>query len=1171
MVGQTISQYKILEKLGAGGMGVVYKAEDTRLRRAVALKFLSAETIEDEVAKTRLIREAQAAAALDHPNICPVYGIHEEDGRTFIALAFIDGPSLADKIAERPLPLDEALDMAIQIAEGLQEAHQKGIVHRDIKPHNVMLTAKGQVKIMDFGLARLTGRSKLTKSGTTLGTPAYMPPEQLQGLEVDHRADVWALGIVLYEMLAQRTPFEADYEQAIAYGVMNEEPEPLTAIRSGLHPELDRLVTKLLAKNAEDRFQHMDDVLADLRAVSRSHGAGESQTVPEGDPASHSSQPQKSSRFTRDSTHTRPGHTGPGSATRTGAHVVGRDSDLKTLRDAVQQVDEGKSLIVGVSGEAGVGKTTLVEKFLGEITASSGALPVARGQCSERLAGSEAYLPFFDALESLAARDRNLARLMRKLAPWWFVQTGSLTPDDPSNARILGEVKNVTQERLKRELASFLRAASERRPVLLFIEDLHWADVSSVDLVAYLAARFDEMRLLIVTTYRPEEMAVSDHPFLQIKPDLLSRGHCQEVQLRYLSQTDIESYLALKYPSHEFPPELAELIFGQTEGSPLFMADLVRDLQDRGLISEDAEKWKLSQPVSSIGLELPSSIEAMIQSKIDALSDEDCRLLTVASVQGFLFDSAVAAAVDGRDEEEVEERLQRLDGVHRFVQSGEEAEFPDRTPTLRYRFVHVLYQNKLYDSLTRTRRIRLSRSTAETLEGFYGDQTDEVASQLGSLFEVARDFEKAANYLGRAAEQAVGVFAYQEAISLVERGLKLLEELPVSLDRDRLELLFQITLGAALTATRGYAHKDVGAAYTCMRELTKRLGPEPRALTATLGLSAYYVTTVQLDKALELSGELLALAQLQEDSALLRFSHGQRGMAEQFLGNFTRASTHFEQAVQDGDKQPESSASTASNLDLLVTMLGHQAFNTWVLGYSDQAIGSSIAAKKRAEELLSPFVLAHYLGFAAFLHQNLGNAEKVLELTDANIALSQEQGYPVNIAWASMHKGWALAKKGDSEEGLAMMEQGLATWRMVGMVAMVPYWHSLMAEIHGRLQQPGQGLALLEESFDIVTATKHTFFESDLHRMKGNLLLIQEASASEVEACYQKAVEVALSQHAKSYELRAAVAMSRLWQQQGRDREARQMLGEIYGWFTEGFDTHDLRDAKAALDSLAVE
>ena len=202
---------------------------------------------------------------------------------------------------------------------------------------------------MDFGLARLTGRSKLTKSGTTLGTPAYMPPEQLQGLEVDHRADVWALGIVLYEMLAQRTPFEADYEQAIAYGVMNEEPEPLTAIRSGLHPELDRLVTKLLAKNAEDRFQHMDDVLADLRAVSRSHGAGESQTVPEGDPASHSSQPQKSSRFTRDSTHTRPGHTGPGSATRTGAHVVGRDSDLKTLRDAVQQVDEGKSLIVGVS------------------------------------------------------------------------------------------------------------------------------------------------------------------------------------------------------------------------------------------------------------------------------------------------------------------------------------------------------------------------------------------------------------------------------------------------------------------------------------------------------------------------------------------------------------------------------------------------------------------------------------------------------------------------------------------------------------------------------------------------------------------------------------------------------------------------------------------------------
>ncbi len=272
MVGRTILHYKVTEKLGEGGMGVVYKAEDTQLRRTVALKFLPRETLDEEEVKARLIREAQAAAALDHPNICQVFGIHEEDGETFIAMAYIDGPSLAEKIKERPLPLDEALAMAAQIAEGLHEAHEHGVVHRDIKPQNVMLTSKGQVKIMDFGLAALTGRSKLTKTGTTMGTPAYMAPEQLEGRNVDRRADVWALGCVLYEMLTQKTPFEADYEQAIGYGILNEDPEPVTALRRGLPPKVDDLLAKALAKDRDERYQHADELLADLRVLQKRSG-----------------------------------------------------------------------------------------------------------------------------------------------------------------------------------------------------------------------------------------------------------------------------------------------------------------------------------------------------------------------------------------------------------------------------------------------------------------------------------------------------------------------------------------------------------------------------------------------------------------------------------------------------------------------------------------------------------------------------------------------------------------------------------------------------------------------------------------------------------------------------------------------------------------------------------
>ena len=261
-------------------MGEVWKAEDTQLRRTVALKFLAPESVGEPEVKDRLIREAQAVASLDHPNICAVHGIHDEQGKTFIAMAYIDGPSLDEKIQERPLPLDEALTIAGEIADGLREAHENGVVHRDIKPQNILLTAKGQVKLMDFGLAALSGRSRLTKAGTTLGTPTYMSPEQIEGRDTDHRADIWALGCVLYEMLTQRAPFAADYEQAIAYGIINETPEPVTAIRSGLPIDVDRIISKALAKDPDERYQHAADLTVDLKALAKESRSGRTQIVP---------------------------------------------------------------------------------------------------------------------------------------------------------------------------------------------------------------------------------------------------------------------------------------------------------------------------------------------------------------------------------------------------------------------------------------------------------------------------------------------------------------------------------------------------------------------------------------------------------------------------------------------------------------------------------------------------------------------------------------------------------------------------------------------------------------------------------------------------------------------------------------------------------------------------
>ena len=279
MIGQTISHYTITEKLGEGGMGVVYKAEDTKLERTVALKFLASHLMANEEAGKRFIREAKAAAALDHPNICTVHEIDEVDDHTFIAMAYLEGETLDKRIAAGPVPLDDALDIAIQIARGLEAAHRKSIFHRDIKPANVMLLDQGSerlIKIMDFGLAQLAERSRLTDLDTTLGTMAYMSPEQTEGAGTDQRTDLWALGCVMYEMISGQLPFRGDYNQAVQYSILHEAPDPLTGLRTGVPMELEWIVDKCLAKNREERYPEASALILDVSTLRKKLEAGRS-------------------------------------------------------------------------------------------------------------------------------------------------------------------------------------------------------------------------------------------------------------------------------------------------------------------------------------------------------------------------------------------------------------------------------------------------------------------------------------------------------------------------------------------------------------------------------------------------------------------------------------------------------------------------------------------------------------------------------------------------------------------------------------------------------------------------------------------------------------------------------------------------------------------------------
>src|SRR6185295_13122466 len=370
-------------------------------------------------------------------------------------------------------------------------------------------------------------------------------------------------------------------------------------------------------------------------------------------------------------------------------------------------------------------------------------------RCSERLAGTEAYLPWLEALDGLLrgadgqsrvslSGTESIVQTTKRLAPTWYAQAMPLQPDDSSVERLLAE-RAASQERMKREFGALLEELSEYRPLVIFFDDLHWADVSTIDLLAYLASKFDSMRALIIATYRPSDLLLAKHPFLHVKPDLQSRGVCREIKLEFLSHSEIEKYLALEFPEHRFPAELPALIHSKTEGNPLFMADLVRYLRDRGVIAEQKGRWVLAQSLLAIERDLPESVRGMIERKIAQLSEEDRLLLVAASVQGYEFDSAIVARALDLDPADIEERLETLERVYALVRFVSEREFPGRVLTLRYRFVHVLYQNALYASLRPTRRAQLSATVAEALLGCYGKQSATVAAELAFLFETARD------------------------------------------------------------------------------------------------------------------------------------------------------------------------------------------------------------------------------------------------------------------------------------------------------------------------------------------------------------------------------------------------------------------------------------------------
>jgi predicted ATPase len=1152
--------YEVLGRLGRGAMGEVYRARQKSLDRLVALKLLSADCACDPVWLVRFRREALTASALNHPHICTIYDTGECGGRPFLSMELVEGQTLA-ALAGQGLPVGESALLIGQAARALAAAHAAGVVHRDIKPANLMVRRDGIVKVLDFGLARrLTagldggpaagGRTtdpgtRTTDPGTRVGTPLYMSPEQVRAEVVGAASDVFSLGVVLYELATGRHPFPADSEAGLLHAIVTQEPLPPARLNPEVPAALDALILHMLAKGPRSRptAAEVDAALAGL-------------------PARRSGRPGSSP--------SRPGR----------RPTVGRQQEQSALWAGFEAAAAGHGLLVCVTGEPGLGKTTLVDEFLEELAAGGRLCSVARGRCSERLAGAEAYLPVLEALDCLLQGDGSgaAARLMKAVAPTWYVQVAPQAAGDPALACMAAQAHAASQERLKRELSAFLQEVSRLRPVVLFLDDLHWADASTADLLAYLGGRCVAWRLLMVVTYRPSDLLLGGHPFRQVQLDLQGRGLCREVPLRFLGRPDIERYLALQFPGHDFPAALVDVVHRRTEGNPLFLVDLLRYLCDRGAIITAGGRWALAQVVPDLQRELPESVRGLIRRKLERLGEADRRLLAAASVQGHEFDAAVVAVMLNVDAAEVEERLAELDRIHALVHLLCEHDLPDGAHTPRYSFVHVLYQNALYAALTPARKAAWSAAAAQALLNHYGEKGAAVAAELALLFEAARQPARAVEYFLLAGRNAGRVFAHQEAAGLARRGLALLEEQPDTRNRAEQELALLLVLGVSLVATQGFASPDVEHTYVRARELCQRAEDTSALFPVLYGLWNVCLLRCELSRCKDLATQMLALAQGQPDPVLLLQAHNVLQQPLLHLGDFAAARSHQEQILALYDPPHHRTLTDVYGEDPGVGCMLYGAMTLWCLGYPDQALRSVQAARRLADELSNPFDMARALYFGALTHLCRREARQTGELAEALMELSSEQSFAMLLHGGLILHGWSLAEQGSVGEGIGEMRQGLAGWQATGALSHRPYHLALLAEALARQGQARDGLTALAEALALSTASGERFLEAELYRLRGELLLVGATAGpvawNTADGCFGQALDVARAQQAKSLELRAVMSLARLYRQQGRQAEGRQaegraLLAQTYGWFSEGFDTPDLLEAKALLDQLA--